>query len=578
MTASRRGSAPSAAPSRRQSLISKQTAPVVNDLRPSDLLISRFKGWKQVTKQLTTYMEGIADIEYNTAKEYNRLGSVIQVPFREGNQFLGEGGMQDIFTSIRDQTRRVADLHSGLAKTVDSSIVQHLHRLNAEIKAHIKNIQLDTGKLADQVAVQRELSTTLIAQLAKSITALKNTPLSVNARQDPHLLNAAVLDQLVRQVHAENQLQKSILIMQQASAHFEEGIVRSLQSAWATYDTWQTQTVAEIQKTWEGPALEFRSLFPNKEWVAFAARSDCLLDPDTPFRNPEAIEYPGKGDPSVMAVHEGFLERKKRYTKAYNGSYYILTPAGFLHDMGQSSDPATLARRNPTFSLFLPECTLGPASALMSRSHKWHITVTSSSTQSDGSGARRSSRLFFDKKREVAYSFRARSHEEMIEWWNDIKQLSRVYLTSSEPMDRSGIVPAAVRAAGYPEQDYSDDEVDDEEGEEHGLEAGEEEEEDDEDAGGSSVDEETETEDNSLVESPMASAPPQSAVRSSQRAVPQRRVSIQVQPREGNSTAVDEPEAELEVVGEGVPGYGSGPSASSGIQIGPGGYAVEKKG
>lgn len=47
-----------------------------------------------MTKQLTTYMEGIADIEYNTAKEYNRLGSVIQVPFREGNQFLGEGGMQ----------------------------------------------------------------------------------------------------------------------------------------------------------------------------------------------------------------------------------------------------------------------------------------------------------------------------------------------------------------------------------------------------------------------------------------------------------------------------------------------------
>jgi hypothetical protein len=43
-----------------------------------------------------------------------------------------------------------------------------------------------------------------------SITALKNTPLSVNARQDPHLLNAAVLDQLIRQVHAENQLQKSI--------------------------------------------------------------------------------------------------------------------------------------------------------------------------------------------------------------------------------------------------------------------------------------------------------------------------------------------------------------------------------
>ncbi len=49
--------------------------------------------------------------------------------------------------------------------------------------------------------------------------------------------------------------------------------------------------------------------------------------------------------------------------------------------------------------------------------------------------------------REHAYTFRARSHDEMMEWWNDIKQLSKVYLTTSEQMDRSGIVPAAVRAA-----------------------------------------------------------------------------------------------------------------------------------
>lgn len=58
-------------------------------------------------------------------------------------------------------------------------------------------------------SVQRGLATILTSS-PYSITALKNTPLSVNARQDPHLLNAAVLDQLVRQVHAENQLQKSI--------------------------------------------------------------------------------------------------------------------------------------------------------------------------------------------------------------------------------------------------------------------------------------------------------------------------------------------------------------------------------
>lgn len=40
------------------------------------------------------YFEGVADIEANTSKELTKLGAVIQVPFRAGNQFLGEGGMQ----------------------------------------------------------------------------------------------------------------------------------------------------------------------------------------------------------------------------------------------------------------------------------------------------------------------------------------------------------------------------------------------------------------------------------------------------------------------------------------------------
>lgn len=78
--------------SRSQSLIKKNIAP--HDLKPSDVLIERFVAWKAIVKQLIAYFEGIADIENNTARELTKLGAVIQVPFRAGNQFLGEGGMQ----------------------------------------------------------------------------------------------------------------------------------------------------------------------------------------------------------------------------------------------------------------------------------------------------------------------------------------------------------------------------------------------------------------------------------------------------------------------------------------------------
>ena len=78
--------------SRSQSLIKKNIAP--QDLRPSDILIERFVAWNAIVKQLIAYFEGIADIEINTARELTKLGAVIQVPFRAGNQFLGEGGLQ----------------------------------------------------------------------------------------------------------------------------------------------------------------------------------------------------------------------------------------------------------------------------------------------------------------------------------------------------------------------------------------------------------------------------------------------------------------------------------------------------
>lgn len=64
------------------------------DLNAADLLIERFSAWKTIVKQLASYFEGIADIENSSAREMTRIAAIIQVPFRSGNQFLGEGGLQ----------------------------------------------------------------------------------------------------------------------------------------------------------------------------------------------------------------------------------------------------------------------------------------------------------------------------------------------------------------------------------------------------------------------------------------------------------------------------------------------------
>ncbi|KAH8118154.1 hypothetical protein DFH11DRAFT_1503741 [Phellopilus nigrolimitatus] len=437
--------------SRNQSLIKKNIAP--NDLRPSDVLIERFVGWKAIVKQLIAYFEGVADIQNNIARELTKLGAVIQVPFRTGNQFLGEGGIQDIYFGLRDKTRAIADQHANLGKTIDSSIVQHLQKLRTEIKAHIKNVQNDTGKLATNVAKERELSTKLVAELGKNIAVFKNSPMTINARDDPFVANTSVERQLQKQVHEENALQKSIIIMQQNSAHFEEGIVRAIQSAWQTYDEWQSRMNNSVQDVWRGLGSQMASLAPDREWISFSARSDHLLDPETPLRNPETIMYPSKEDPSVIPVHIGHLERKKRFTRTYREAYYVLSPAGYLHEYA-SSDLRT--KPQPVFSLFLPACTLGPPSAAngKGKSYKFHIEG-----RKDGTGAS-SGGLRLPGRSPHAYTFRSRSHDDMMEWWNDIRMLCARYLVASEHMERSGPVEAAVRAAGY----VSEEEEEEEEG------------------------------------------------------------------------------------------------------------------
>lgn len=278
--------------------------------------------------------------------------------------------------------------------------------------------------------------------------------------------------QLQKQVHEENALQKSIIIMQQNSAHFEEGIVRAIQSAWQTYDEWRSRMTNSVQDAWHTMGRNMASLAPDREWIAFSARSDHLLDPETPLRNPETIQYPSKEDASVIPVHTGHLERKKRFTRTYREAYYVLSPAGFLHEFA-TSDPSQSGSQTPVFSLFLPACTLGPPSAASSRSHKFHIEG-----RKDGTGTTKHGSFKLPMRNgQHAWSFRSRSREDMMEWWNDIRMLCARYLVASEQIDRGGPVEAAVRSVGYVSE-----------------------EEEDEDEDGSSVEEEEDDEDDDLYE------------------------------------------------------------------------------
>ena len=128
-----------------------------------------------------------------------------------------------------------------------------------------------------------------------------------------------------------------------------------------------------------------------------------------------------------------------------------------------------------------------------------------------------------------------------MEWWNDIKQLSKVYLTSSEQMDRSGPVPAAVRYAGYRSEDEED------------------------------LEDDEELEDDDVVEYEETDIEPQFAA---QRIGVDR---VGAAPAIPTSVTSSAPVTVLdEEHHESIPEY-SAPTKESGVKVGANGYAVEKK-
>ena len=79
--------------------------PATSRCMPRQLLSAAHRHTAHAETHSLHVCAGIADIEANTAKELTKLGGVIQVPFRAGNQFLGEGGIQDVFYNVVSTTR-----------------------------------------------------------------------------------------------------------------------------------------------------------------------------------------------------------------------------------------------------------------------------------------------------------------------------------------------------------------------------------------------------------------------------------------------------------------------------------------
>jgi hypothetical protein len=54
----------------------------------------------------------------------------------------------------------------------------------------------------------------------------------------------------------------------------------------------------------------------DHEWNAFVEKDEHFVDPNTPVRKAEYIQYPGRDNELAQEVRAGLLERKSKYLKS----------------------------------------------------------------------------------------------------------------------------------------------------------------------------------------------------------------------------------------------------------------------
>ncbi|KAF9585788.1 hypothetical protein BGW38_000726 [Lunasporangiospora selenospora] len=341
-------------------------------LNPTDILLNRLEAFRAVIKNLQQYYTELAQVETTVSKATHKASGVIVVPFKDGQQFMGKGGLQDVCIGIRDSAKTRSDQHASTARFLEETIIKNLRRLKQDIKAKVKALKSDTNLYSSRVFKERELTQERIAQLAKAIGLFEmgghHQPDMEKVQSDPYVINLALKRQLVKQVHEENLFAHALKQCQDQMATFEAHIIKELKQILSSFAEYQLNNSSHsFSQTWAPTELALNVLQEESEWTHFLERHGHQLFPsDLVDANPEEVDYPCKDSPYVTPVRTAHLSRQSSVLKNWKEGYFVLTLAGWLH-VFPSADISTDAV--PDHSIYIPTSTLGPHSESGQKQH-----------------------------------------------------------------------------------------------------------------------------------------------------------------------------------------------------------------
>ncbi|RMZ91870.1 hypothetical protein DV736_g912, partial [Chaetothyriales sp. CBS 134916] len=369
---------------------------------PTELLADRFQAWRKVLKDLINYFRDLhkaAEVRCKSVQASTHAINSVAVP----PQFLGRGGLGDALDALQDYHKQ-ALAEANKARDLENEVILQLIGLRSDLQQKIKEIKSLSGDFKNSVDREQENTKKVHRALQEALGLVDQDAGATSGKGDPFLIKLAVDRQIERQIEEENYLHRAYLNLEASGRELESIVVGEIQKAYnvlaGILNRDATNSFEAAAKLREGP------LAMNKdfEWDYFTKTNKQMVDPDIGLRNAAHIVYPGQHHPAAIELRSGMLERKSKYLKNYTPGWYILSPT-HLHEF-KSAD--RILHQSPVMSLYLPEQKLGSHSEPGSSSHKFMLKGRQSGSMHRGH----------------SWVFRAETHDTMLAWYNDIKELT----------------------------------------------------------------------------------------------------------------------------------------------------------
>ncbi|KAI8975779.1 hypothetical protein BDF20DRAFT_837126 [Mycotypha africana] len=492
-----------------------------NAIKPVQQLIERLTTCQQLSKHLLDYFKMLADMEQQVSKVYHTSGvesvrtglsnassldassNRMSLPSSEGNRKKSTSFMSSAHKISDDSS--MCSMHTGRGEHVNSIIEAWKHYHNKASEDHVQfaaylksqaiptfeNINRELKWMMKCISKDDRLSLKTLTKLkyeaAKRIKALNQQilffeehPYYGHTRQDPWLMNAGVVDQLVKVYRQENKIHETVLRVQQetwaAEQHFISEFERLTQQLYALR---QDNGLIYITELWnsshkrkgshhEGGELDRQSS------IDVTPQHYNIISDKASFRHPDQIQL---AHPLLQPILATRMDGKSRalFTTRWLDCIYVLTAAGFLHEYQRSENYPS----NPDATIYVPHYTVIIISTFTNPHHqslmfqlqpkmisaKPAMTNTLSLTNKQWKATTKSrwNHHYQDRK---TWTLRAKSMKEMEEWVANLRKCSEKLFAqhisvspSSSTINTSNNLPTSFTAAEQDDSSATDDEA-----------------------------------------------------------------------------------------------------------------------